>query len=54
MEEKADVATFSGIMDVDVVMDWLEALENLFECEGAFGGQMVKIAKSKLRGATLT
>lgn len=48
------VALFSGKMDPDSVMEWIEGLENHFECEGVIEAQKVKVDKSRLRGAALT
>ena len=48
------VPLFSGKMDIDAVMDWLEGMENHFECEGISEAQKVKVAKSRLRGSALT
>lgn len=45
---------FSGRMDIDTVMEWIEGMENHFECEGVTEAQKVKVAKSRLRGAALT
>lgn len=41
-------------MDVDAIVDWIEALNNHFECENIAEKNKVKIAKSKLKGPTLT
>ncbi|XP_059067510.1 uncharacterized protein LOC131858325 [Cryptomeria japonica] len=35
-------------------MDWIEALENYFECEVVLPSQKVKLAKSKLKGPALS
>lgn len=48
------VLLFSGKMDLEVVMEWIEGLENHFECDGVTEAQKVKVAKSRLRGAALT
>ena len=45
---------FIGKMDLDVVLDWIEDMENHFECEGAIEAQKVKVETSRLRGKTLT
>ena len=34
-------------------MEWIEGLENHFECDGISDAQKVKVAKSRLRGAAL-
>ena len=41
-------------MDVELVMKWIEGMENHFECEGITEAQKVKGAKSRLRGVALT
>lgn len=46
--------TYNGKMDANIVIDWIEYLENYFECEETPKIQKVKITKSKLRGATIT
>lgn len=48
------VPLFSGKMDIDAIMDWLEDMENQFECEGILEAQKVKVAKSRIRGSNLT
>ena len=47
------VPLFSGKMDIDAVIDWIDGMENHFECEGVIEAQKVKVAKSRLRGSTL-
>lgn len=41
-------------MEIDSVMDWLDGMENHFECKGVSGAQKVKVAKSRHRGSALT
>lgn len=41
-------------METKVVLEWIEGLENHFECGGINEAQKVKVAKSRLRGETLT
>ena len=48
------VPLFSGKMEIDSVMDWLDGMENHFECKGVSGAQKVKVAKSRHRGSALT
>lgn len=48
------VSLFSGKMDIDVVMNWIDGMENHFECEGLLEAQNIKVAKSRLRGSALT
>ena len=45
---------FTGKTDAELVLEWIEALENHFECEKVLESQQVKLAKSKIKGATLT
>lgn len=54
MDQKSNLAIFSGKMDVDGVMDWIESLNNFFECEDIADNQKVNIAKSKMQGEALT
>ena len=53
-DAKGDLPIFLGKMDVDAVVDWIEALNNHFECENIAEKDKVKIAKSKLKGPALT
>ncbi|GLJ08687.1 hypothetical protein SUGI_0093680 [Cryptomeria japonica] len=48
------VALFSGKMDLDALIEWIEGLENHFECDRVTEAQKVKLEKSRLRGAALT
>lgn len=48
------VPLFSGNMDIDAFMDWLDGTENPFECEGVSEAQKVNMDKSRLRGSTLS
>lgn len=48
------VPLFCGRMESEVVMEWIEGLENHFECDGISEAQKVKVAKSRLRGEALT
>ena len=45
---------FSENMDTKLVMEWIEGMENHFEFEGVTKTKKVKVAKSRLRGSTLT
>ena len=45
---------FTGKMDVELVLEWIEPLENHFECEKVSESQEVKLAKSRMKGAALT
>ena len=53
-DAKGDLPIFSGKMDVDAIVDWIEALNNHFECENIVEKEKVKISKSKLKGLALT
>lgn len=48
------VPLFTSKMEVEVVVEWIEGMENHFECEGITEAQKVKVAKSRMRGTTLT
>ncbi|XP_057835307.2 uncharacterized protein LOC131045734 [Cryptomeria japonica] len=54
MDEKTDLPVFSGKMNADLALDWIEALTSFFECEDIPEKQRVKMEKSKLKGAALT
>lgn len=41
-------------MKPEVVLDWIEGLENHFECDGITEAQRVKVSKERLRGHALT
>lgn len=49
-----EIPLFNGKIDPKVVMEWIEGMENYFECEGISEAQKVKVAKSRIRGSTLT
>lgn len=48
------VALFSGKMDPDALIEWIEGLANHFECDEITKAHKVKVVKSRLRGAALT
>jgi hypothetical protein len=48
------VQLFSGQMNPDLVMDYIDSIKNHFECDGTFEAQKFMVAKSALRGSTLT
>ena len=48
------VPLFSGKMDIDAGMDWIDNMENHLECDGVSEVQKFKVAKSRLRGLALT
>lgn len=48
------VTLFSGKMDIYHVLEWLEGMENYFESENVIEAQKVKVAKARMRGASLT
>ena len=48
------IPLFSGKMDLDLIMDWIEGMENNFECDSVSDAQKVKVEKSRLRGSILT
>ena len=45
---------FSGKLDTDHVLEWLECMENYFESENVREAQKVKVKKERMRGETLT
>lgn len=45
---------FTGKMEVEVVLEWIEGMENHFECERITEAQRVKVAKYRMRGVALT
>ena len=44
------VPVFAGKMDTELVMEWIEGMENHFDCEGISKAQKMKVSKSQLRG----
>ena len=48
------IPLFTGKMNSELVMEWIEGMENHFECEGVSEAQKVKVAKARLRGPALT
>ena len=48
------IPLFKGKMDLDFILDWIEGMENHFECKGVIEAQEVKVATSTLRGLALT
>ena len=47
------IPLFSGKMDLDLIMEWIEGMENHFECDSVSYAQQVKVEKSKLRGTSV-
>ena len=41
-------------MDIELVMEWIEGIEDFFKCKGIKEAQKMKVAKARLRGPTLT
>lgn len=48
------VPLFSGKMEVELVMEWIEGMKNHFECDGVTEAQKAKVAKSRMRGVAIT
>ena len=48
-----DLPIFNDKMNANLALDQIEALTTFFECEDILEKQKVKIARSKLKGATL-
>lgn len=53
-DNRAELPTFSRNMNPKECMDWIEAMINYFECEEVPKNQRVKVAKSKMKGPTLS
>ena len=49
-----DLPNFHGKLNLDECMDWLEALDNHFECDQVPASQRFKLAKTKLKGPALS
>lgn len=49
-----EIPTFYGKLNPDECIDWLEALDNHFECDHIPPSQKVKMAKAKLKGPALS
>lgn len=45
---------FTGKMDSELIMEWIEGIENYFECVSISEAQKMKVSKSRLRGPALT
>lgn len=54
MDVKLDLLVFVGKMEPDIVMEWIDSLDNFFESEEIPEHQRVKMAQSKMKGAALT
>ena len=54
MDAKLDLLTYDGRINLDVTVDWVDALNSFFECDEILENQRTNIAKSKLKGTTLT
>lgn len=54
MDVKLDLLVFAGKMEPNIVMEWIDSLDNFFESEDIPKHQRVKMAQSKMKGATLT
>ena len=48
------IPLFSGKMDPNLIMEWIEGMENYFECDGVSNAEKVKMARSRLRDTTPT
>ena len=53
-DQRSELPMFSGKLDPEECMDWLEALDNFFECDNTPESQRVKVAKSKMKGYGLS
>lgn len=54
VKDRNDIPLFHGKLELEECTDWIEALENYFECEVVLPSQRVKLAKSKLKGPALS
>ena len=54
MGSKLDLPTYNGKMDPNATMGWVHVLTSFLDCEDISENQRVKIAKSRLKGSTLT
>ena len=50
---KIDVTTYSGKLDGDKLVEWIDALNNYFEYKEVVKHMKVKIFKTKFKGSTL-
>jgi len=53
-DTKADLPMFPGKMNPEECLDWIEAMENYFECEEVAENQKVKIVNSRMKGPALS
>ncbi|XP_059067896.1 uncharacterized protein LOC131858615 [Cryptomeria japonica] len=53
-DTKVDLPMFPGKMNPEECLDWIEAMENYFECEEVSKNQKVRIGKSRMKGAALS
>ena len=53
-KEIEGVPLFSGKMEVDLSIEWIEGIENYFECENVIVSQKVKVAQERMRGEMIT
>lgn len=51
---KLDFPMYGGKMDNEEVLDWIDSLDNYFDFKEVLEDQKVKLAKTKLKGSTLT
>lgn len=53
-DQKSGIPMFCGKMNPEECMDWIEALENCFECDNIPENQRIKVEKHKMKGPTLS
>ncbi|GLJ41367.1 hypothetical protein SUGI_0856140 [Cryptomeria japonica] len=51
---KLDLPMYGGKMDNEEVLDWMDSIDNYFDFKEVLEDQKVKLAKTKLKGSTLT
>ena len=44
-DQRSEIHVFSGKLDPEECMDWIEALDNFFECDNTSESQRVKATK---------
>ena len=49
-DQRLDLPMFSGKLNPEECMDWIEELDSHFECDNVPENQRVKVAKSKMKG----
>ena len=53
-DQRSDLPMFSGKLNLEECMGWIEALDNHSKCDNVLESQRVKVAKSKMKGSSLS